>query len=300
MGQRWRISNQVNLFNESQFLKTPNESGLAHTFGMDFYPKPGWTTGFTLQKGELENAAGIVDRNAYSVSGGFTDQDLTWNSKLEYRRDTGVERRKQWVGTNRLSYKVNDDWRLAARLNFGTTEDLINPAADAKFIEGNFGFAYRPAANNRWNVLGRYTYLYDLTSFGQETLSDYDQRSQILSFEGIYRATDSWEFAGKVARRHGEARLTRATGPWFDSTANFWAAQARYQTTYKWDGLIEYRWLNTVQDDGARQGWLVGVDRHINENFRVGIGYNFTQFSDKLTSLDFDHKGVFLNLTGVY
>ena len=300
LGQRWRISNQVNLFNESQFLKTPNESGLAHTFGMDFYPKPGWNTGFTLQKGELENAAGIVDRNAYSVSGGFTDQDLTWNSKLEYRRDTGVEQRKQWVGTNRLSYKVNDDWRLAARLNFGTTEDMINPAADAKFIEGNFGFAYRPAANNRWNVLGRYTYLYDLTSFGQETLSDYDQRSQILSFEGIYRASDSWEFAGKVARRHGEARLTRAAGPWFDSTANFWAAQARYQTTYKWDGLIEYRWLNTVQDDGARQGWLVGVDRHINENFRVGIGYNFTQFSDKLTSLDFDHKGVFLNLTGVY
>ena len=300
LGQRWRISSQVNLFNESQFLKTPNESGLAHTFGMDFYPRPGWTTGFTLQHGELENAAGIVDRNAYSVSGGFTDQDISWNSKLEYRRDTGVEQRKQWVGTNRLSYKVNDDWRLAARLNFGTTEDLLDPVADAKFIEGNFGFSYRPADNDRWNLLGRYTYLYDLTSFGQETLSDYDQRSQILAFEGIYRANDRWEFAGKIARRHGEARLTRATGPWFDSTANFWAAQVRYQTTYKWDGLLEYRWLNTVQDDGTRQGWLVGVDRHINENFRVGLGYNFTQFSDKLTSLDFDHEGWFLNLTGVY
>ena len=300
LGQRWRISNQVNLFNESQFLKTPNESGIAHTFGMDFYPRPGWTTGFTLQHGELENVAGIVDRNAYSVSGGFTDQDVSWSSKLEYRRDTGVEQRRQWVGTNRLSYKVNDDLRLAARLNFGNTEDLLDPAADAKFIEGNVGFSYRPAANDRWNLLGRYTYLYDLTSFGQETLSDYDQRSQILSFEGIYRANDRWEFAGKVARRHGEARLTRAAGPWFDSTANFWAAQARYQTTYKWDGLLEYRWLNTVEDDGTRQGWLVGVDRHINQNFRVGVGYNFTQFSDNLTSLDFDHEGWFLNLTGVY
>ncbi|MEO8000953.1 MAG: hypothetical protein ABI644_03680 [Arenimonas sp.] len=300
LGQRWRISNQVNVFNESQFLKTPNESGLAHTFGLDFYPSEGWTTGFTLQHGELENVAGIVNRNAYSVSGGYTDQDMSWNSKLEYRRDTGVEERKQWVGTNRLSYKVNDDWRLAARLNFGNTEDLLDPSADAKFIEGNFGFSYRPAANDRWNVLGRYTYLYDLTSFGQETLSDYDQRSQILSFEGIYRATESWEFAGKVARRHGEARLTRASGPWFDSTANFWAAQARYQTTYKWDGLIEYRWLNTVEDDGTRQGWLIGVDRHISQNFRVGVGYNFTQFSDQLTSLDFDHKGFFLNFTGVY
>ena len=34
LGQRWRLSNQVNLFNESQYLKAPNESGLAHTFGM--------------------------------------------------------------------------------------------------------------------------------------------------------------------------------------------------------------------------------------------------------------------------
>lgn len=300
LGQRWRISNQVNLFNESQYLKTPNESGLAHTFGMDFYPREGWTTGFTLQRGELENASGTVDRNAYSVSGGYTDQDMSWNSKLEYRRDTGVEQRKQWVGTNRFSYKVNDDWRLAARLNFGNTEDLLDPAADAKFIEGNFGFSYRPADNDRWNVLGRYTYLYDLTSFGQETLSDYDQRSQIISFEGIYRANDRWEFAGKAARREGEARLTRAAGPWFDSTANFWAAQVRYQTTYKWDGLLEYRWLNTVQDDGSRKGWLVGVDRHINQNFSIGLGYNFTQFSDKLTSIDFNHEGWFLNLTGVY
>ena len=74
----------------------------------------------------------------------------------------------------------------------------------------------------------------------------------------------------------------------------------RYQTTYKWDGLLEYRWLNTVQDDGTREGWLVGVDRHISQNFRVGLGYNFTQFSDKLTSLDFNHEGWFLNLTGVY
>lgn len=36
LGQRWRLSNQINVFNESQFLKddTAGESGLAHTFGL--------------------------------------------------------------------------------------------------------------------------------------------------------------------------------------------------------------------------------------------------------------------------
>jgi hypothetical protein len=299
-GQRWRVSSQVNIFNESQFLKSNDESGIAHTFGLDFYPGVGWTTGFTLQYGDLEGANGTVTRNAYSVNGGYTDQDVTWNSRLEYRRDTGAEQRRQWVGTNRLLYKVNDDLRIAARLNFGDTEDRLDAIDDAKFIEANVGFAYRPASDDRFNVLGRYTYLYDLSSFGQDSLSDYDQRSHVFSLEGIYRINTDWEMAAKVAHRSGEARVTRNAGPWFDSAADLWAVQARYETVYAWDALIEYRHLRTDYDGGTREGWLVGVDRHLNNNLRLGIGYNFTDFSDDLTQLDFTYEGWFLNFVGTY
>ena len=47
-------------------------------------------------------------------------------------------------------------------------------------------------------------------------------------------------------------------------------------------------------------GWLVGVDRQIGQNFKVGVGYNFTDFSDDLTDLTYDNKGFFLNLAGYY
>mgnify|MGYP001765258679 CR=1 FL=1 len=50
----------------------------------------------------------------------------------------------------------------------------------------------------------------------------------------------------------------------------------------------------------AVTGWLVGVDRHLNNNLRLGIGYNFTDFSDDLTQLDFTHEGWFLNFVGTY
>ncbi len=300
VGQRWRVSNQVNVFNESQFLKERESNGIAHTFGMDFYPAENWNLGFTLQKGELESASGITDRKAVSLSGGYTSPETTWNSKLEYRRDTGSVDREQWVSTNQLLYKVNEDWRIAARVNYGDTQDRIDPLADAKFVESNVGFAYRPAANDRWNVLGKYTYLYDVNSLGQDGLSDYDQRSRIVSLEGIYRANLDWEFAGKLARREGDARLSRNVGPWFDSTANFGSVQARFQTRYKWDALAEYRVLDVELDDSTREGWLVGVDRHISENFRIGLGYNFTSFSDNLTIIDFDQKGWFLNINGTY
>lgn len=299
-GQRWRLSNQVNLFNESQFLKTRNESGLAHTFGMDFYPAIGWNLGFTLSDGELTNSAGgQVDRQAVSVSGGRTSPGTDWQSKLEWRRDSGFERRTQWVSTNRLTHKLNESWRIAARFNFADTDDELNPAAGAKFIEGNFGFAYRPWDSARWGLFGRYTYLYDLATLGQIGGVDYDQKTQIVALEGVYRLDHNWELAGKLARREGEVRFGRGTGAWFDSATTFAAGQIRYELRQKWHALGEYRWLD-VKDGGTRQGFLVGVDRDINKHFRVGAGYNFTEFSDDLTDFDYDHKGWFINFVGSY
>ncbi len=55
-----------------------------------------------------------------------------------------------------------------------------------------------------------------------------------------------------------------------------------------------------MKDGGAKQGFLVGVDRDLSKNFRMGAGYNFTEFSDDLTDFDYDHKGGFLNLSGRY
>jgi len=50
--------------------------------------------------------------------------------------------------------------------------------------------------------------------------------------------------------------------------------------------------------DERRSGLLAVVSRYIGDNLKVGLGYNFTDFSDDLTDLNYDHQGVFLNLTG--
>jgi hypothetical protein len=301
LGQRWRLSNQVNLYNESQWLKAPNESGLAHTFGMDFYPAIGWNLGFTLQQADLDSGAGGVNRNAVSVNGGRTSNDTQWQSKLEWRRDTGAERREQWVSTNNLTHKLNESFRIAARLNYSKTADKLDAAAGAKFVEGNFGFAWRPWDSTRWALFGRYTYLYDVSALEQVgvNVANYDQRSQVLSLEGVYMPDDRWEFAGKLARREGEVRMGRLQGDWADSATTFAAGQVRYELGGDWHALGEFRWLG-VNHGGDRKGFLVAVDRDIGRNFRIGIGYNFTEFSDDLTDFDYDHKGFFLNVVGKY
>ena len=301
LGQRWRLSNQVNVYNESQYLKDRRQdsAGLVHTFGMDFYPAQGWNLGFTVMDGELDSTVGRIDRRAYSVSGGRTDAVAQWNSKLEYRRDSGAEQREQWVTTNRLLYKLNEDWRFALRANYADTDDRINPVADAKLVETNMGFAWRPHDATGWAGFGKFTYLYDVASLGQEGGNLYDQRSQVLSLEGIRQLGARWEVAAKLASRWGDYRTGRGEGAWLDSRADFAALQLRYRLFEKWEGLAEHRWLK-VRDGGVRKGWLLGVDRRVGENFKVGVGYNFTEFSDDMTELKYDQKGFFLNMAGYY
>lgn len=302
LGQRWRISNQVNLFNESQYLKAPRETGLAHTFGMNFYPGIGWNAGFTLQQASLDTLAGEVERRAVSLNGGRTSEATQWQSKLEWRRDTGAEERTQWVTTNWLSHRVNESLRVAGRFNLSRTRDERNAMAGARFAEGNVGFAYRPWDNTRWMLLGKYTYLYDVSSLGQDgwNMAYYDQRSHVAAIEGVWHPGTRWEFAGKLARREGEVRMGRLEGEWADSAATFAAVQARWGIgDTDWNALGEYRWLK-VKHGGTRSGALVALDRDINQHFRIGVGYNFTDFSDNLTDFDYRHRGWFLNVSGRY
>lgn len=302
LGQRWRLGERSNLYNESRFLKEPDGTGLVHTFGMDFYPVPGWNTGFTLQKGDLEAAAGTVHRRAVSLSAGHTSATAEWASRLEWRKDSGAERRRQWVSTNRVDHKLDEDWRVSARYNYSQTRDEIDATADAKYVEAGAGFAWRPHDDARYALLGRYTYLYDLASAGQigDTASvNYDQRSNIVAFDGIYKHDRQWEFAAKLAVREGSARAGRGTGAWFDSGTRFAALQARYTLPRQWHGLAEYRWLD-AKEGGTRQGWLAGIDRDITKNLRLGVGYNFTDFSDDLTRLGYRYRGWYVNLVGSY
>ena len=300
LGQRWRLGQQTTVYSESQMLRQEGEAGLMHTFGLDFYPGQGWRSGVTLSKGELEDGrGGLVDREAVSVSVGRTDPRTDWASKLEWRRDSGTEDREQWVSTHRVTHRLNEDWRLAARLNWADTNDRWNPRADARFVEANAGVAWRPHDGQRWALLGRYTYLYDLATTGQLGGAQVDQKSHVLSAEGIYKHDQRWEYVLKLARREGQVRLDRGQGPWLDSATTFIAGQVRYDIWNAWHGLAEYRILD-VDRGGRRDGALVAVERDIGPNLRVGAGYNFTDFSDDLTDFDYNQRGWFLSLTGIY
>lgn len=223
----------------------------------------------------------------------------------------------QWLSTNRISYKVSEDWRVLGKLNYALTESRstqagIDDLQDAKLVDASLGLAWRPT-QGRLNLLAKAQYLYDLAPVGQINLlsSQVDQQSQILSAEATYELNPNWELAGKLARRNTYTRLERGVGDWFSNDANYAAAQVRWHfgdrgvdaqgqvqdLWHGWSAMAEYRMLD-VERDGLKQGALISLDKDLGKNLRFGVGYNFTDFSSDLSQLKYKSDGWFINLVG--
>jgi hypothetical protein len=116
--------------------------------------------------------------------------------------------------------------------------------------------------------------------------------------EGLYDIGRSWQIGAKLAAKSGEMRADRDAGAWTRTRVSLAVARLRYSLNERWDGIAEYRVLRVREAEDARSGALLGVSRRLHENLRLGAGYNFTSFSDDLTSLDYKARGWFLNLVG--
>jgi hypothetical protein len=66
----------------------------------------------------------------------------------------------------------------------------------------------------------------------------------------------------------------------------------------QWELLVEGRVLNMTDLNEKRSGALIVISRYLGRHIKVGMGYNFTDFSDDLTDLSFDHQGTFITMTG--
>jgi hypothetical protein len=172
------------------------------------------------------------------------------------------------------------------------------------YTKAVLGYAYRPVHHDRLNALLKYTYFYNVPAADQVTnagaASDYIQRSHIGSADVTYDLTHRWTVGGKYAYRLGQVALDRNHREFFDSRASLYVLRADWHFVHRWDALVEVRMLDLPDADDSRSGVLVGMYRHVGEHIKAGVGYNFSDFSDDLTQLDYKHHGLFVNLVAKY
>ena len=249
-----------------------------------------------------------TDRLAAGVQIGFGFDALQLSSGVEYRSDEteqpdlSLNTRETWLFRNNFKYQINPSARLLGKLNHSESVSSLGQFFDGGYTEGVLGFAYRPVSHDHLNALVKYTYFYNVPTTDQLTLrstaAEFIQKSQVAAFDLTYDLNARWSIGGKYAHRVGQMSLDRENPEFFDNAANLYVLRADFRFKENWEGLIEGRLLDMPDTHDRRSGTLIVVSRYLNRHLKIGTGYNFTDFSDDLTDLSFDHRGVFVSITG--
>ncbi len=290
-----------------QESQSDTEVSNTNIFGLSGDINDSWAAQGSFERGLVQNHDGTqATRNAGSVGIGFVDKDpktgevkLKASSKLEVRLDNGQEDKRQYLAYNAVEGKVNPNTALFAKVNLSQTKNTTTKSAEAEYKELSTGLAYRPINFDRLNLLGRYTYLEDNSPSGQTDISDIEkEKSHTLAGEAVYDLTDKWQLVEKLAYKIGEEKVT---GFEFTKTQTWLAIQrVNYNINKDWQLGAEYRRLTQKQAKDYKQGALVEVARKVGDFIQAGLGYNFTDFNDDLTHLDYTAQGPFVRLTGKF
>ena len=307
VGGRDQVAENVAIFGENTYDIFGNARSLTSAYGLTYTPTDAFSTTIAFEMGRVDDKdQNDFDRNAISVGLQYTTERVEAQARLEYRTEDGLRagedlRSETVLLTTDLAYKVDEDQR------FVLSVDLVQSETDeADLLNGDYadvvlGYAYRPAVDDRLNLLARYRYLHD--EFGQRVDGVDEQgprqRSHVASLDASYALNQNWTLGGKLGVRLSETAQT-ADAAFEQNDAWLAVASARYHLVNDWDALVEVRNFNLVQAETRRIGVLAAGYKQINQNVSLGVGYNFGQFSDDLTDLVEDDQGAFINLVASF
>ena len=309
-GVRSRLGDSASVFLEERYQHGYATTGLTHSTGVSFAPNQTWSLGLNTDIGTLRDVrtGAETERLAAGVQIGYASGGLRISSGIEYRNDDEEQldlsrnQRTIWLLRNNLSYQTSQAGRLLGKLNHSESESSLGTFYDGGFTEAVFGYAFRPVYNDRLNAIVKYTYFYNMPTTEQVSLQnvavEFLQKSHIAAVDVTYDITPNLTIGGKYAYRLGQVSLDRENPEFFDNTASLYVLRGDYRFRENWEVLLETRLLDMADLSERRFGALTAVSRYFGDHVKVGVGYNFTDFSDDLTDLSYDHKGFFLNVTG--
>lgn len=248
-------------------------------------PTPGLRFLLSGEKADATGTTGTTDRT--TVAGGVSwrsPRGIQATSRQEIRFESGASRRRQYFTVNQLDYKIGTDVTLLARLRYSRTDDRERAATDARLDERSVGAAYRPVRHARFNALFKYTSLLDQRPL--QTAADLrtTRRMDVFSVDTSFRVTPRVEWLAKEATRV----LDETVGDLPGTRTSTWLVVQRVNVRV-WRAMnvaAEYRLLSQREADDRREGWLTEAMWEFMRNFSVGVGYNFTDFSDNLLAAD--------------
>jgi hypothetical protein len=285
--------------------------------GVSWAPTKQWDFGVNWEDGTTRDRQTNADteRRAGGITVGYHFEGLSISSGFEYiyndteyndfeQSSISKSHRSTWLLRNNLKFQMNEDGRLLAKFNYAISDSSEGDVFDGGFTEAVLGYAYRPVAHDRFDALVKYTYFYNVPTTDQEgqdgASSQFIQKSHVVSVDLTYDLTAAWTLGAKYAYRLSQISLDRDDTDFFDNDAHLYILRADWRFLKNWESSVEGRFLQLPDIDEHRAGALTTLYRYFGEHFKVGLGYNFTDFSEDLTDLSYDHHGIFLNMVGTF
>ena len=311
-GARTRLSDSVSVYLEERYQQADSMTGLTHGTGLTLSPTDRWNLGANWDLGTLRDreTGAEMKRRAGGARVTYGLDTVQVSGGLEYRLDEMEQLdgtwadRTTWLFRSTLKFQLSPDWRLTGKLNHSISDSSLGELYDGGYTEAVLGYAYRPIRNDRFNALGKYTYFFNVPSTDQflsrDITAQFLQKSHIASLDLSYDLTPNWSVGAKYAYRLGQVSLDRDHPEFFANDAHLAILRTDWRFAKDWEGSAEMRMLGLPDLGDQRSGALFGIYRYVGDHLKVGVGYNFTDFSEDLTDLSYDDHGVFFNVVGAW
>jgi len=332
-GMKRRINDVVSTYAENNYDLFGRRHSLTQTYGVNYTPDNLWSFNGGLEMGRVTGAAitqsNQSDFDRYAPSIGFNykneERGLTAAGRTEMRMEKSKDRSRNQISylfSGGLGMKTSKDWRIIANIDAVIADSRAQAETafiDTTYIEASAGYAYRPIENDRLNGLFKYTWLYDMPGTHQRVGGDAEieqkyggyyapaQKTHIVSADFTYDLYSWLSIGGKYGLRLGEVKYRENYNKsadfshhWQKSTAHLGVVRADLHWIKNWDILMEGRIMNMPEADTTDYGALAAIYRHLGNNFKFGVGYNFGRFSDDLRDQTYDDRGMFVNFIGKF
>lgn len=313
VGSNMKATSQMDLYSERQFKSQNIQRSTSDVYGVSYKPTTSHTIDASYSTGRVNyrnqgtttlTGNNDTQRDVYLLGYGYKDVFFQIRNKVEYRWERGNNQTlKQWVTTNRAKTIISENFSWLGQLDLAKTtgsQDVVS-----NYTEAAIGFAYRPMAVNNLNLFGKVTFVkgYDpddqlIATNSGSIHNDYEQKSWVYSLEGVYEWNQYIDTALKAAHRQGHLRY-KGESEWFSSGASLYAARINVKYA-DWEYQLEGRSLRTSLADDHKDGIVTSVYRNVGDNLKMGVGYNFTDYNDNLTHLNYDARGWFINIVGSF
>jgi len=302
VGGESQLGSNTRVYSEYQIENADAGDRQVELFGADRF--------WQLQKGLLFRLAAehsqitgdLTGKERYTLSTSLSykgQSGLSWSAKNEVRRDRGDENLLQYLSNFLIEQKLNPDYTLLFKYQLSQTRNQDLDTIEADFNEHSIGLAYRPVASDRLNLLARYTGISDKRPLNLGDLNSQESQVNVFSIEWSLDLTHRLEWVDKLAVKV----KTEENGSYepFTSHTRLSIHRLNYQFAKAWDVGAEYRSLAQREAKNRSDGWLTEVMWRASEHMRLGLGFNFTDFSDnEFSDHNYSVKGAFVRLQGMY